>query len=187
MKIGKTGSILLTVGIFIIIFAGLGVIRSQQVHERNQLNDKLALAEQKLKGLKLEQLSLRQKELGKQLSQTISPPETASVILPPPPGSIAARATLFDVAEAYGVEVAEISSSGLASVDLEGVPCYVLTLKARVEGDLLNLISFIIKLNGDLINGVIKSVEISISEANSEEKSSANLQLLIYTYQGLSR
>ena len=182
MKLSKRSWLLLAVGVSIIAFASLGAVRSQQASEQDQLYEELSLAELKLSRIQLKQLSSRQKELEKQLSQTISQSETTNVVLPQPTGSIVASDTLFDTAAACGVKVIAISSSGLATDEVEGTICYVLTLAVRVEGDVSNLISCITKLNDDLTNGVVKSVQISIPEATGEEKPSANIQLVIYTY-----
>jgi len=184
LSISKTSWLLLSVGISIIAFTSLGVARSQQVHEQDQLDEELSLAERRLNGLQFEQLYSQQEELEKQLSQIISRLETTKARLSRPTGSIAASDALFSIAKACGVEVAEISSSGPASGDLEGVVCSVLPLTARIEGDVPNLISFIIKLNGDFTTGVVKSAGISVSENVSEERTSANIRLVIYTYQG---
>jgi hypothetical protein len=105
-------------------------------------------------------------------------------MLSQPNGSIVTSGILFDIAEAYGVEVTEISSSGPTNGELEGIACSVLPLTARVEGDVPALINFITRLNSDLTTGVVKSAEISIPETTDEEESSANIQLVIYNYQG---
>jgi len=184
MKLSKTTWLILTIGFFIIAFASLGIVRSQQVQEQDQLNQELTQAQLRLNEFQLEQLSSQHEELEKQLSQTISQFEAARTMLSQPIGSITTSGLLFDIAAACGVEVTEISSSGLASDDLEGVTCSVLPLSARVEGDVSDLVSFITNLYGELTNGIVKSVEISIPETTSEEKPSANIQLVIYTYQG---
>lgn len=184
MKLSKTSWLLLTVGIFIITFASLGAVRYQQVNRQNQLNEELTLAEARLNEFRLEQLSYRKGELEEQLSQAISQFETAKAVLSQSTGSIATSSTLFDIAEAHGVEVTELSSSALVSEDLEGVPCSILSLTTRVEGDVSDLIGFITKLNSDLTTGVVQSVEINIPETTSEEEPSANIQLVIYTYEG---
>ena len=184
MKLSKTSWLFLTIGVFVIAFASLGAVGSQQVIQQNQLSEELTLAQLKLKGFQLEQLSYRQGELEEHLSQTISQFETTKAILSPPIGSVATSGILFDIAEAYGVEVTEINSSGLTSGELEGIPCSILPFTTRVEGDLPALVDFITRLNGDLTTGVVKSVIISIPEMTSEEKSSADIQMVIYTYQG---
>jgi len=183
LKLSKTSWLLLTAGIFIITFASLGAVRYQQANQQNQLNEQLTLAEAKLNEFQIEQLSYQKGELEKQLSQANAQLRTAKDTLSQPTGSIATSGTLFDTAKAYGVEVTELSSSGLVSEELEGVPCSVLSLAVRVEGDVSDLIGFIAELNNDFMSGVVQSVEISIPETISEEEPSANIQLVIYTYQ----
>lgn len=183
MKLSKKSWLIITIGIFIILSVGLWTVHSQQVNEQKQLQDKLNTAELKLNGFQTGQLSHRPDELEEQLSQTLSQSETARTILSQPIGSIAISSIMFDIAAANSVNITEISSSGLASEELAGLTCSVLPLTAKVEGDLTDLVSFITKLNGELENGVVKSVEISVPEM-TDEKTSANIQMVIYTYQG---
>ncbi|MFC1903768.1 hypothetical protein ACFLW9_02675, partial [Chloroflexota bacterium] len=77
----------------------------------------------------------------------------------------------------------EVNSSGLSGGDLAGIACSTFPVTASVTGNLTDLINFITRLNGDLENGVINSVEISVPEA-ADEEASASIQLAIYTYQG---
>ncbi|MFC1993189.1 hypothetical protein ACFLV3_05230 [Chloroflexota bacterium] len=184
MKLSKKRSILLTVGIFAIILAILGTVRSQQVHEQKQLSDELHLVELKLREFQIEQLSHKQQELEKQLIENMSQPESVEGTLPQPPGSITANDTLFSIAEACGVEVTAIGSSGLARDELGGIPCYALTLTTRAEGNLSDLISFITMLNNDINNGIVRSAEIIVPAATDEQKPSAGIRLIVYTYQG---
>jgi len=184
LKLSKTSWLLLAIGAFIIPLASLGAVHFQQVHQQNQLNEELALVQLNLKAVQLEQLAQRHEELERHLSQTISQFQAARTILSQPVGSIGASSILFDIAEACGAEVIEISSPGLTSAKLEGIPCSVLSLSARVKGDVSDLVSFLTKLNDKLTTGIVKSVEIGIPETTSEEKTSANIQLAIYTYQG---
>jgi len=184
LKLSKTSWLLIGIGIFMIISIGLGVVRYQQFHEQNTLNEKFALVQSRLNGIKLEQLSHRQKEVEQQLSQIISQSETARTTLSQPIGSINISNTLFDIAEANNVEVIEISSSGLASEELAGITCAALPLTARVEGEVTDLVSFITKLNSALDTSLVKSVGIEIPETTSEQKPTANIQMVIYTYQG---
>ena len=184
MKLSKTSWLIIIIGFFVIILVGLGVVRSQQVHQQNELNEQLALAQSKIQVIQLEQLSHRQGELERHLSETDSQSESAKKILSQPIRSITISDLLFNVAEANSVNVTEITSSGLASEELAGVTCSVLPFTARVEGELTNLVSYITMLNSDLTTGFVKSVEINVPETSSTKKPSANIQLVIYTYQG---
>ncbi len=183
MKLTKTSWLIIIVGIFTIILGGLGVVRMQQVQEQNELNEKLAAAQSKLSTIQPEQLSYRQKELEQQLNETASESKTARATFSQTIGVITVSATLFNIAEANSVNITEINSSGMAENKLEGVPCLTLPLTARVEGETMNLVSFITQLNEELATGAVESLEISIPEATGK-KSSANIRLVVYTYQG---
>jgi len=184
LKLSKTSWLIIIIGVFVIVLIGLGIVRSQQVHQQNELNEQLALTRSKIQLIQLEQFSHRQGELELQLSETDSQSESAKKILSQPVRSVTISDFLFDIAEANSVNITEINSSGLASEELAGVTCSVLPFTAKVEGELTNLVSYITKLNNDLTTGFVKSVEISVPETSSKNKPSANIQLVIYTYQG---
>ena len=182
MKLSKKTWLVTAIGIFVVTFIGLGTVRYQQVHEQNQLNEQLALAQSR--GIQLEQFSSRQAELGRQLSQAKSQFEAVKAILSQPVGSITASSSLFDIAQAHGVEVTKMTSSGPVTESLEGVTCSVISLTAKVEGDVPNLVSFVVKLNSHFATGVVRSIKITIPDTNSEQKASADIQLAVYTHQG---
>lgn len=183
MRLTKTSWLIIIVGGFIIILAGLGIVRSQQVNEQSELSERLALAQSKLQGIQLDRLSHRQKELEQQLSETVSQSKTGRAILSQPIGSISISAIVFDIAEANNVEITEISSSGMAQNELKGVPCLTLPLTTKVEGEVTDLVSFITQLNEDLATGAVQSLTISIPET-TDKKASASIQLVVYAYQG---
>ena len=189
MKLSKTSWLMLTLGLFIIGFASLGMVRSQQVSEQNQLTEELTLAKQRLSELQFEELSCQQEELEEQLSDIMLNLDAAKATLSQPIGSIAASNTLFDIAEVCGVEVTGISASEQSPTKLTEISCSVLPLTATVEGDVPNLLLFITKVNDDFITGFVKSVEMQIPKAAGEsaeeaKKPSANISLVVYAYQG---
>jgi len=184
LKLSKTSLLILAIGIFVIAFASLGTVRSQKIHEQNQLGEELSLTGLRLSKLQLEELYSQQKGLEERLSQTLSQFEAAKAILSQPIRSIAASQSLFDTAKACGVEITGISSSGLTTDDLEGIICAVLPLAVKVEGDVSGLLNFITELNDNLATGTIKSAQISVSDTDGEEGVSADIRLVIYTYQG---
>ncbi len=199
MKLGKTSWLILTLGIIIVAFVSLGIARSQQIQEQKQLDEKLSVAELRLDQLQLKQLYAQKNELEGRLSETTIQLEAAKNALRQSIESIEVTDSLFEIAEACGVEIAEISSSELGSDTLGEITCSVIRLTLSVEGDVPNLILFIIKLNNGFTTGVVRSVEINIQEEADEEadeetegeqfeeeikKPSANIRLVIYTYQG---
>jgi hypothetical protein len=184
MKLSKTSWWILTVGIFVIFFAGLGLVRFQQIQQRNQLLREITVAEVRLNGFQPDQLSAQKAELERQLDQTTSQFEAVKAIFSQPVKSVAASSILFDIAEAHELEVTEISSLGLDNDSLYGINCSVISLTARVEGDVTNLVSFIIDLNSQLVTDTIRSIAITFPEIDSGEKASADINMIIYTYQG---
>ena len=184
MKISKKTLLVIVIGIFVVVGIGLNMVRSQQDSEQSQLNEELALAQSRLAGIQLEKLSSQQAELEEQLSQATSQFEEVRAMFSQPIGSVAVTSSLFDIAKEHDVEVTEMTSSGLASDSLQGVTCSVISLTAKVEGDILNLVNFVTKLNNHFTTGVVKSIEITIPETTSGEKASADIQLVVYTHQG---
>jgi hypothetical protein len=197
LKLTKTSWIMLSVGICVILFAGLGVARSQQLQEQDQLKAELEVAEMRLDKFQIGDLSSQTEELAKQLKQTELQIRSAKARLAVLTGSIAASDAFFDIAQTCGVEVTEISSPGRAKDDFEGLECLSLLLVVTVEGDVSNLINFVAALNRDFPTGMVKSVEVNVPEVVDEEegeegdgveaesvKPSAEIQLFIYSYRG---
>ena len=201
MKLGKASWLILTAGIFIITFASLGVARFQKLNEREQLNGEFAVAQHRLGKFQLKQLDSQKLDLEQQLARTIARFETVQNEISQPIESITVTDSLFDIAQACGVEVTDIISSAQTSGELKGIPSSVTDLSIRVEGNVPNLIDFTIKLNNDFITGVITSVRMNITpeveEETEEEQAeegiaevgvaevempSASIQLVIYGF-----
>ena len=200
MKLGKTSLLVLSIGIFIVLCASLGMAYSRQSQEQSQLDQELSLVQQRLKQLSPEKLSTQQKELESRLVQTGSQIKAAKDNLRQSLESIEATDALFTAAETYQVEIIRISSSALTEKELEGVTCSVLSLTATVGGEVPNLIGFVSNLSWQFPTGVVQSVKINVPEVTEEEgeeegegeegeeeeleKPSANIVLSIHTYEG---
>ena len=196
MKFSKTTWIFLAVGIFIIALASLGMIYSQQGNEQSRLSEDLALAQLRLKKYPAQQLELasQQEELESRLAKAEAELRTAKTSLRQSTESIEASDALFELAEDCHVEVTEISSPGVAAVQMEEVTLSALSLMVTVGGDVLNLIDFIYQWTHAYPTGVVKSVVISVPEPAEEEEAaaaeieeqmpSATINMLIYTYEG---
>jgi len=184
LKLTKTSWILLTVGVFIIVFASLGVVLYQRLDQQSHLEDELKLAQQKLNVVQLEPLSQQRAGLEEQLNEIVSESEDAKAVLSQAVTSTAVSDTLFDIAATYDVTITELSSTGLAAEELAGVTCSALPFTGRVEGDLSDIVSFVVRLNNDLTTGVVRSVAINVPPTSNGENSTASLTLVIYSYQG---
>ncbi len=187
MKLSKTSYLVIILAIVAGIFINLWVMRGRQVQEQERLYDELSIAAMRLNNVNSDELLSQQGELERQINQTLSQLEAAKATLSRSADSIAVSGTLFDIAEASGVEITNISSTYHSVGDWEGVAFSVLPLTVTVEGDIPGILSFINSLDDALSTAVIKSAVISIpeeTEEETEEKPSADIQLGIYTYRG---
>jgi len=177
LKLSRKTLLIITAGVLIIAATGSFMVYSGQLDEQTQLNEQLVSAQSRFSGIQQAQLSAKQTELEKQLSEAISQFETAKAPFSELAGSTTAINIFLEVAKANGLEVTEIKSPGPAEDTLEELACWVMPLKAKVKGDTPNLVSFLIELNSSLATGVIKSV-------TTGDNASAEIQLVIYTYRG---
>lgn len=207
MKLSKTSWIIITVGIIIIAFGGLGIARHQQVLEQTQLRDELSVTAARLQKIQIKPLQSQHSELQEQLDQALSQLETAKDELRQPIESIDVTDAIFEIAEACDMEITRFSSSALSDDKLDGISYSVIKLTITVEGDVPNFISFVIKLNNDFGTGIANSVQMGIEDAPEEveeeaeeeteeeeeeeeqteeepDRSSGTIQMVIYTYQG---
>jgi len=207
LKLSKTSWIIITVGIIIVAFGSLGIARHQQVLEQTQLRDELSVTATRLQKIQIKPLQSRHSELQEQFDQTLLRLETAKDELRQPIESINVIDSIFDIAEACGMEITRISSSALGEDELEGISYSAIKLTIAVNGDVPNFISFVTKLNNDFGTGVANSVQMGIRDAPEEveeeaeeeteeeeeeeeqteeepDRSTGTIRLVIYTYQG---
>lgn len=197
MKFSKTSRLFLAIGIFAILLASLGVAYLQQVNQQDRLSEELSSAQLRLEKYSPEQLSSQQKQVESQLAKAQLRLKLAKANLFQSIESIEASETLFEIAQACDVEITAISSSALATEEIEGATYSGFPLTVQIEGDVSDLIDFILLWSGEYRTGVVQSEEITIPETNDEgegesgeeteeevEEPSANLRLFIYSYRG---
>jgi hypothetical protein len=184
LKLTKTSWLILSIGIFIVVVASLGITRSQQLQERDQLDEKLSVAEMRLSKLQVRELREQQEELQKRLDERETRLMTAKDSLQQPVESIDVTDEFFAIAQYCGVKVMNISSSGIKSEKLGRIACSVISLNAVVDGEVSDLISFVIKLNSDFTTGVVQSAQISIPKTDCKDEPSASIQMVVYAYEG---
>ena len=187
MKLGKTSWLILVIGICVIAFASVGFARAQRTDEQTRLQEELSVAKLRLSKIQLKELALQERELEEQLDRAISRLEAARTEFSQPNESISVSGSLFDIARTCDVEITEISSSGLEEGDLESVGCSVLPITLKAEGDIANLIEFVIRLNNDFRTGLVESVEIGIPETGEEQpqvapRPSVCISMVVYSY-----
>ena len=162
MKISKTSWLILSIGIFLVVLAGLGLTRSQQLQAQSQLDEELDVAEMRLSKLGVEELRLKQEELQRQLDERIAELAEAKDKMRQTVESIDVTDEFFEIARSCEVVIMSISSSSIRDDKLEDITCSAITIDATAEGEVPNLINFVIKLNNDFTTGIVKSAQITI-------------------------
>ena len=168
MKLGKTSWLILIAGVVIVAFVSLGLARSRQVGEHEQLNEELTVAETRLTNVQLKELQIRKGELEAQLDEATAQLKAAEDNLRQSNESIDVTDFLFVIAQACGVVINDIHSSDLSSDELAKINCSVSHLSITVTGDVPNLISLVTRLNNDFTTGVVDSVDITIHEITAQ-------------------
>jgi hypothetical protein len=183
LKLSKTSWFILSIGLFIVIIAGLGLTHSQQLKAQSQLDDELDIAEMRLSKLGFDELRLKQEDLQRQLDERNLELTEAKDKLRQTIESIHVTDEFFEIAQSCYVQVDSISSSDIKTGKLGDISCSIITLKATVEGEVSNIIDFVIKLNNDFTTGVVESARMSIPECTQEEPQ-INIDMVVYTYEG---
>ncbi len=190
MRLSKTARAFLAGGILAVLLISLFMAYSQQGQEQDQLSQELSavqllLAKQSAQS-SLQKLSSQQRELESQLAQVELQVDTAKTNLRQSIESIEVTDTLFEIAETSAVEIIEISSVDIVEVssevvtgeDIREIVFTTLLLKAKVGGDIPNLLVFFSELSERFPTSVDDLIDINV------EEQSATFTLRIHTYEG---
>lgn len=183
IKLSKTSWLILAAGVFIVILAGLGLTRSQQLDEQNQLDEALALSTSRLNMLEVSQLKLEEAELQQRLDETMVEFEEVKDRLRQTVVSVDVTDELFRIAEYSDVKIMSMMSSAQSNGNLGPISCLTTSIRANIMGSASDLIDFILNLNSGYTTGIVQSVNISIPEETSDN-STAAITLSIYSYEG---
>jgi hypothetical protein len=183
-KLSKASWIILAVGLFIVVMAGLGITRSQQAKEQGRLDDELAVSQQLLASLDIADLQADLEELEQAAEEGQTQLDEARALLDQSVVSVDVTDEFFDIASACGVLVVNLSTTPIVPNIYDGIGLSMTTLDASVEGEVPALIDFVERLHADFTTGLVTSTQIDVPTAPSEEGPSATVQILIYSYEG---
>jgi len=163
IKLSKTGWLILSAGVFVVILAGLGVTRSQQMREQNRMNEELSLSETRLDKLDITDMRRQLEDLDQKVQEGEAQLDDARERLHQTIVSVDVTDEFFKIAEYSGVTIMSLSTSAIASNELEGIGLQTIALSAQVEGDFEKIIDFVINLNNGYATGYVESAQINIS------------------------
>ncbi|UCD09444.1 MAG: hypothetical protein JSU79_02035 [Dehalococcoidales bacterium] len=183
MKISKKALKYLGIGVYVIALAVSGYMLFGKLDEQSKVEEELTLAKDKLEMTDAERLSGQIAELEVQLAQITSESEILRDMMSEEKSQVVASTITFEVAGKNYVEVLDLNSKSSFSEVLENLPCDIVPIEAIVEGNVEDIVNFVIQLNTTITTGVIKSVNLNIPEVGTGVKPTATISLLIYNYQ----
>jgi hypothetical protein len=168
LKLSKASWLILSAGVFIVILAGLGLTRSQQLNQQTELDKELSQSEKSLAAMQTAQLSQKKENLKVQIEDNQSQMKEAQVRLHKTVISVDVSEAFFKIAADCSVNVTNISTTTIAQTSYEGIAISTISLSGRVIGEKKNIIKFVIALNDDFVTGNIASVQIVFSSLTDE-------------------
>jgi hypothetical protein len=189
LKLSKTSWLILAAGVFLVVLAGLGLTRSQQMKEQTQLNDEVNLAEKLLGTLQTETLSQQLENLRVKVEEGEAQLQEAQARLDQSVISVDVTDEFFKIAEYCSVNVTSMSTTMISQINYEGVAFSTISLAANIIGDEENIINFINSLNNSYATGNVQAAQISIQTAIGGGEvpaggDTATVSMIVYSYEG---
>jgi hypothetical protein len=190
LKLSKTSWLILLAGVFIVVLAGLGLTRSQQLKEQTKVDGELSLSETTLGKLQTVQLSQQLENLRGKLEESEAQLKEAQTRLRQTVISVDVTEEFFKIAEYCSVNVTNLSTTTIAQAKYEAITCSTIALTASVIGKETNIINFIIGLNNGYTTGKVQSAQITVAaktdedETSEPDSSTASISMIIYSYEG---
>ena len=180
INLSKTSWIILSVGVFIVVLAGLGVTYSQQIKEKNKLQDELAVTDMRLEKFEIAELQQQENQLEEAINAEAAKLESAVLKIHQIIESIDVTDKCYLLASQSGVEVIEIGTTEIDSAAIRKLELFQISIRIGVSGPLPNIVDYITELNDNFTTGHVVTVDINFDQ----DLPYANMQLMIYSYEG---
>ena len=179
INLSKTSWIILSVGVFIVILAGLGVTYSQQLKENSEANDELAVTEMRLAQYNIEELHQQESELLALYDASSSQYDSGKIKLQQSIESIDVTYRCYYIASLSNVVITDIGTTDLKAEEFINLECEKILIQVKVRGELSDMVNFIININEGFNTGYIESIQTVI-----EETPYTSIQMVVYSYRG---
>ncbi|MBA7638737.1 hypothetical protein ES703_46393 [subsurface metagenome] len=184
LKLSKTSWLILSAGIFVVVLAGLGVTRSQQLKEQSTLEEKLGLSTTRVNTIQVSHLRPQLEELQQKLDESESQLNEVRDRLRQTVVSVDVTEKYFAIAEYCDVVIQNVNTTTISSDVIEGINCSKISISSTVTGEVENIIDFLISVNEGYTTGYVQSVHISIPDESGDSEPSASFQIVVYSYEG---
>lgn len=179
INLSKTSWIILSVGVFIVVLAGLGVTYSQQLKASSEAKDELALTEIRLDKFDIEEMERQEQELKDILEDSSTQYDTGLIKLQESIESIDVTSKCYAIALVSGVDIIDIGTTDTQPGFFMDLTCEKIVVKVAVRGDLEDMITFVLNVNESFKTGYIDSIQAVIGDENK-----TTIQMVVYSYKG---
>jgi predicted signal transduction protein with EAL and GGDEF domain len=190
IKLSKTSWLILSAGVFLVVLAGLGLTRSQQMKEQTKLDDELSLSTKRLATLQTAQLSQQLEDLTVKVQEGESQLKEAQARLHQTVISVDVTDEFFKIAEYCSVNVTMLSTTTISHVKYDDIDFSAISLSATIAGYEDNIISLINALNNSYVTGKVQTAQVTYPTASGKDDSdstagsTASVSMIIYSYEG---
>jgi hypothetical protein len=162
LKLSKTSWLILAAGVFVVVLAGLGLTRSQQMKEQTKIADDLSLAEKRLATVQTTGLSQQLETLKSKVDESRLQVNNAKARLHQTVISVDVADQFFQIAAYCSVNITNLSTTTIAQAKYEGITLSTISLSATVAGDKTKIIAFINALNDQYVTGNVESAQVTL-------------------------
>ena len=179
INVSKTSWIILSVGVFIVVLAGLGVTYSQQLTENSEANDELEVTEMRLGQFNIEELQQQKSELEAIYDSVSSQHDISKAKFQQPIESVNVTDKCYYIASLSNVEIYDIGTTDIKTEIFSDLECERIAISVMVRGELSDMVNFIININEGFTTGYIESVRTTLDDSPY-----TSIQLVVYSYRG---
>jgi vacuolar-type H+-ATPase subunit D/Vma8 len=182
-RLSKTSWLILSTGVFLVILVGLGLTRSAQIKQQASLDDELKTSQTILDKVQTADLQQQLQDLQDQVDEASSQVDEARQRLHQTVISADVAEKFYDIAGFSNVEITNISTSMISGDSVAGVGLSTITINAVVQGELNDIVNFVINLNNGYTTGFVTSVSVSVADSEESGVSMASIQMSVYSYE----
>jgi hypothetical protein len=166
VKIAKKKWLLLGIGLFLCLGAGLGWLWSEEARGQQQVKEELFLAQMRIfqPQVEIQRLAVRQQELKNMLPPIESRNSATRDGFFQSLETIEFDEDLFDIQNNSKVKILEIIASPPNNTNLEGIPCKTLQSSVQVQGNQSQILDFIRQWTEKFPTGVVEAVYINFGQ-----------------------
>ena len=171
LKLSKTSWLILAAGLFLVVLAGLGMTRSQQVKEQTKATSDLNLATKQLATIQTSSLSQQLETLKTKVDESQALLNDAQAQLHQTVISVDVADQFFKIAAFCSVNITNLTTTTISRAKFDNVTLSTTSLSATVTGQKTDIVKFITSLNDGYVTGTVQSAQVTFNSTSSGDTS----------------